>query len=148
MHGVVRCVQMGCTSTCVGFPMNFYIVLLYMRLEFGVRTIGIIDFKCTIKMVFSAYMSGATLMGEWTHSCSAACNDPHLLQTSLQLCHWALLGLLVAVVCCVRLCSTGASLPVGDTSFIGCGNLTNVVHRHSTPPVLQSQPLSTWIVNK
>jgi len=74
--GVVRCVQMGCTSTCVGFPMNFYIVLLYMRLEFGVRTIGIIDFKCTIKMVFSAYMSGATLMGEWTHSCSAACNDP------------------------------------------------------------------------
>ncbi len=67
---------MGCTSTCVGFPMNFYIVLLYMRLEFGVRTIGIVDFKCTIELVFFAYMSGATLMVEWTHSFSAACNDP------------------------------------------------------------------------
>jgi hypothetical protein len=75
MHRVVRRVQMGCTSTCVGFPMNFYIVLLYMRLEFGVRTIGIVDFKCTIELVFCAYMSGVTLMGEWTHNSLAACND-------------------------------------------------------------------------
>jgi hypothetical protein len=67
---------MGCTSTCVEFPMNFCIVLLCMRLEFDVRGIGDVDFKCTIEFVFSAYVSGATLMDEWTHSCSAACNDP------------------------------------------------------------------------